>query len=123
MIGRMLEVAAYIADQPETARNLLERLHAEVVRLIPNLEEGVSYGMPALLYRGKGLVAVMVTKAGYSVYPFSGRVVTELLPQLGGFATSKGTVRFTNEHPLSPALFEAIVLARRDEIDKALGGS
>jgi uncharacterized protein YdhG (YjbR/CyaY superfamily) len=87
---------------------------------VPDAGEGVSYAIPALMYRGSALVAVAVTKAGYSLYPFSGRVITALADELGDVARTKGAVQFTNARPLPPAAFDALVLARRDEIDATL---
>ena len=115
----MHPVTDLIAGLDEPARSLLESLRARAVELVPDAVEGVSYGMPALLHRGAGLVAVAVTKAGYSLYPFSGQVISALADELGNLPRSKGAVSFTDARPLPPAAFDALVLARRDEIDAA----
>jgi uncharacterized protein YdhG (YjbR/CyaY superfamily) len=115
----MHPVTDHLASLEEPARSLLSGLHARALELVPEAAEGVSYGMPALLYRGKGLVAVAVTKAGYSLYPFSGRVIPALADELGDVTRSKGSVSFTDAHPLPPGAFDALVLGRRAEIDGA----
>ncbi len=107
----------FIADLDEPARSLLDGLRVRALELVPDAVEGVSYGMPALLHRGTGLVAIAVTRAGYSLYPFSGQVITALADELGDLPRSKGAVSFTDARPLPPAAFDALVLARRDEID------
>ncbi|MBA4248098.1 MAG: hypothetical protein C0444_07370 [Microbacterium sp.] len=113
----MVPVTDLIASLDDPARAVLEGCRVRALELVPESVEGVSYGMPALLYRGKGLVAVAVTKAGYSLYPFSGQVITAIAPELGDIARSKGAVQFTDARPLPPAAFDALVLARRAEID------
>ena len=118
----MLPVTELIAGLDDPARAVLERCRVRALELVPDAVEGISYGMPALLHRGKGLVAVAVTKAGYSLYPFSGQVIAALAPELGNVARTKGAVQFTDAHPLPPAAFDALVLARRAEIDAAFGG-
>lgn len=118
----MLPVTDLIASLDDPARAVLERCRVRALELVPDAVEGISYGMPALLHRGKGLVAVALTKAGYSLYPFSGQVIAALAPELGDLARTKGAVQFTDAHPLPPAAFDALVLARRAEIDAAFGG-
>ncbi len=38
---------------------------------MPDSEQGTGYGMPALVYRGKPLIAVMRAKKHIGIYPFS----------------------------------------------------
>lgn len=118
----MQPVTDHIASLDEPARALLASLHARALELVPEATEGVSYGMPALLYKGKGLVAVAVTRAGYSLYPFSGQVIAALADDLNDVTRSKGSVSFTDARPLPAAAVDALVLARRAEIDAAFGG-
>lgn len=117
----MHPVTDLIASLDEPARSLLEGCRTRALVLVSDAVEGVSYGMPALLHRGKGLVAVAVTRAGYSLYPFSGHVITALADELGDLSRSKGAVSFTDARPLPPAVFDALVLARRAEIDAQRG--
>lgn len=116
----MHPVTELIAGLDDPARTVLERCRIRTLELVPDAVEGISYGIPTLLYRGSALVAVAVTKSGYSAYPFSGRVITALADALTGIAHTKGAVQFTDAHPLPPAAFDALVLARRAEIDATL---
>jgi len=88
--------------------------------LEPASVDGVSYGLAALLYRGRPLIAVAQTAAGYSVYPFSPAVIEAVAPLLGDLKRSKGAIAFTDAHPLPHEAFDALVLTRRAEIDAAL---
>ena len=118
----MQSLTEYLADTPEPARTRLTALRGRTLALVPDAEEGLSYGMPALRYRGRPLISVMATKAGYSLFPFSAEVVAGAMEGLHGFASSKGGIKFTEEHPLPDEAFDRIVLARREEIDAALDG-
>lgn len=115
----MGEMSDYIAGLDATERDLIERIRARAVSLVPEAVEGVSYGMPALRYRDSPLVSVMSAKGHIGLYPFSPAVVTAVEGELEGYSWSKGTIRFTPEHPLPDSLVDRIILLRRDEIDAA----
>ena len=116
----MGEVTDYNAGLDEPARSVLERYRARVVVIVPEADEGTSYGMAALRYRGRPLISVVATKQGYSVFPFSPAVVASVVPELDGFDSTKGGIRFTDERLLPDDAFDALVERRRDEIDDAL---
>ena len=46
-------------------------LYAVAREVVPEAEQGLGYGMPALVYRGKPLISVMRAKKHIGVYPFS----------------------------------------------------
>src|SRR5688572_12929141 len=75
----MGEVTDYIAGLDEPARSVLEQYRARAVAVVPEAEEGTSYGMAALRYRGRPLISVVSTKQGYSVFPFSPAVVESVI--------------------------------------------
>lgn len=116
----MGEVTGYIAGQGEPARSVLERFRARAVSAVPETDEGTSYGMAALRYKGRPLVSVVSTKQGYSVFPFSAEVVGSVIAELDGFDSTKGGIKFTDERLLPDAAFDALVARRRDEIDAAI---
>jgi uncharacterized protein YdhG (YjbR/CyaY superfamily) len=110
-------VTAAIAALESPALEVLAFWHARTLAIEPSVTEGISYALPALLYRGKPLIAVAVTKVGYSAYPFSSRAVSVAAAAAPGLTHSKGAVRFTNARPLPREAFDAMLLARRAEID------
>lgn len=113
-------VTDYLAGLDEPGRTLLARLRERALAIVPRAVEGTSYGLAALRHRGRPLVAVQVTKAGYSVYPFSPAVVSSVLADHPGLDATKGGIRFTDERPLPDDAYDALVTGRRDEIDEAL---
>lgn len=113
-------VGDYVATLDAPARSRLGRLHARAVELVPGVDEGTSYGMAALRHRGRPLIAVQATKAGYSAYPFSPAVVSAVVGRHPGLDATKGGIRFTESAPLPDEACDELVLGRRDEIDAAL---
>ena len=66
-------VTDYLAAREGENQKALEHVIAVAREVAPDATEGESYGMPALLYRGKGLVAAMEAKQHLGLYPFSGQ--------------------------------------------------
>jgi len=107
----------YLASLDPADREVIAHVFDVVRETIPDVEQGTSYGMPALLHRGKALIAVMRTKKHIGVYPFSGLVPERIAPALEGIEHDKGTIRFQPEDPLPDDTIRAIVEARRAEIE------
>lgn len=108
----------YIASLPEPGRSLVDRLRERALAIVPEAQEGMSYAMPALLHRGKGLVSVLQLKSGVlAIYPFSGHVVAQVIPQLPGFDATKGGIKFTVQRPITDQAYDLLVALRRDEIE------
>ena len=57
-----------------------------------------------------------------SFFPMSGALVEAFAPELEGFATTKGSIHFTPEHPLPVALVKRMVRARAEEVAAKPGG-
>ena len=113
----MGDVAEYVAGLDGVERTAVARVVDRARELVPATEEGRSYGMPALRYRGRPLVAVQVTRSHVGLYPFSSAIIEALSTELAAFHPSKGAIRFQPEAPLPDDVLDRIVLARRDEID------
>ena len=109
----------YIHSLDEDAATIVGGWRLRAQELVPEVKEGESYGLPALLYRGSPLISVTVTKAGYSIYPFSAEVVASVQPALGGLTSTKGGVKFSAAKPLPVAAFDRMVKERAAEIDAA----
>ncbi len=113
----MSQVDDYLAGLDETSRAAFERIRKVAMKLAPDADQGTSYGMAALRYKGKPLLGFRVAKGHLSIFPFSPDAVDAARDQLEGFDLSKGTVRFTATQPLPDAAVKAIVRHRISEID------
>jgi uncharacterized protein YdhG (YjbR/CyaY superfamily) len=110
-------IGDYLSTIDSPDREALERVYAIARDVVPDAEEGTSYGMAALLHRGKGLVATVRAKRFLSLYPYSGTVIAAVSDALDGFETTSGSVHYSADHQLPEAVLRRIVEARRDEID------
>ena len=110
-------VSSYLSKIEGEDRAALERVYTIARKVVPEAEEGVSYAMAALLYRGKGLIAAVQAKKFLSLYPYSGKVVAATLDALGDFETTTGSIHYSADHQLPEATVRRIVEARRAEID------
>jgi uncharacterized protein YdhG (YjbR/CyaY superfamily) len=107
----------YLDGLPSDQRDALGRVRAVVGRVVPEAEEGTSYGMPAFLYSGRPLLGFRATKGHLSVFPFSPEVVDGVKGRLEGFDLSKGTIRFSPDRPVPEDVLVDVLRARRQEID------
>lgn len=101
-------------------RAAVERIYAVAREVVPDAEQGLGYGMPALVYRGKPLISVMRAKKHVGVYPFSPAAVSAVAGSLEGhpgIGIDKGTIRFQPEHPLPDDAVRALVIARKEQIE------
>ncbi len=117
-MGAMGTVDDSLADLPEPDRGCLQHVIDIARAVVPEAEEGMSYGMPALKFEGKPLVGVVRAAKHVSIFPFSPAVIDAVAGRLEGYSLSKGTIRFTPEHPLPDDVLEDIVRLRRAEILK-----
>ena len=111
-------VADYLARLPASRRRVLQALHKQVHAALPGITERISYGIPGFEYEGRIVCYMMVATNHYSFFPGKYPIVAHA-KELAGWATSKGTVRFTAEKPLPARLVKSLVLTRVTEIDAA----
>jgi uncharacterized protein YdhG (YjbR/CyaY superfamily) len=106
----------YVTTLHADQRAALQKVWKAIKLVIPEAQEGVSYGLPAFLLNGKGVAALSASKQHCSYFPMSGRVVASLAKELKSYDTSKGTIRFLPNKPLPTALIKKLVKARLAEI-------
>lgn len=107
----------YLDELDPADHAVVEHVYDVVRAAVPDVEQGTSYGMPALTYRGKALISVMRTKKHIGIYPYSGRVPEIVADTVEGLDYDKGTIRFQPDQPLSDDTVRAIVAARVAEIE------
>ena len=90
----------------------LDRMCKVVKKVVPEVTETVSYGMPAFAYKGQPFLSFASTKKFLSLYPFSGQIVIDFKSKLSGYETTKGSIHFSVENPIPDELLEQIILAR-----------
>jgi len=111
-------VAEQLAGLPREQREVLAPYWARASELVPEAEPTVSYAMPTLKYRGLGLVSLMPTKRGFSVYPHGNAPVGEILERHPGYEHTKGSIHFTAAKPLAMDAFDDLIRTRARHIDE-----
>ena len=106
-----------LAALPADQRAALQTLRATIAAAAPEAEETISYSMPAFRYHGRALMSYSAFKAHCSLFPMSGAVIEALADKLAGFATAKGTLRFTPEHQIPRDVVTLMVRQRMAQID------
>lgn len=103
----------YLADCEPGIREKLEQIRQTIRKEVPAAEEKISYMMPTFFHNG-----VLVHFAAFAKHIgfFPGASGVEVFrDRLGGYETSKGTIRIPLDKPLPLGLIRDIVRFRVEE--------
>jgi uncharacterized protein YdhG (YjbR/CyaY superfamily) len=106
------EVDQYLAALDGPKRATLAQLRQAILDVLPEAEQGISYGAPAFKVRGKTIAGFAAFKNHLSYLPHSGSVFPQLEDELKGYATSLGALRFDIDRPLPVPLVEKLIAVR-----------
>jgi len=106
------EIDQYLAGLDEPKRETLAQLRQAILDVLPEAEQGMSYGLPAFKVRGKTIAGFAAFKNHLSYLPHSGSVFPELKDELTGYTTSSGALRFDIGRPLPASLVEKLIAVR-----------
>lgn len=109
------EIDDYLRGVEEPKRGMLEALRGTILAVIPDAEQGISYGMPAFRLHGKTIAGFAAFKDHLSYLPHSGKVLGELAGDLSGYTMTKGSLHFPVDRPLPRAVVERLIAARLRE--------
>jgi len=103
------EVDRYLADLDEPKRATLEEVRRRILHVIPNAEQGLSYGVPAFKVDGKVVAGLAAFKSHLSYLPHSGSVLSELSDKTGGYSQTKSALHFHVDEPLPQELIKELI--------------
>lgn len=110
------EVDDYLAELDDPKRSTLEHLRQTIAAVIPEAEQGLSYGVPAFRIGGKPVAGFSAAKTSLSYLPHSGDVLSTIpAKDLRGLTASKGALKFPVGQPLPASLVRKLIEARRTE--------
>jgi uncharacterized protein YdhG (YjbR/CyaY superfamily) len=111
------EIDAYIAAQPEPQRLTLEGLRRQILAVIPQAEQCISYGMPGFRMSGKVVAGFASYKRHIGYYPHSGQVFREMMDDLTGYEVSDkgGGVKFPIDALVPDELIAKLVAVRMQQ--------
>lgn len=105
-------VDEYLAAVPEPARSTLNKVRATIRSAVPpEATEVISYQVPTFKYKGS-LLGFAAFSDHCSLFVMNPSVMDQFKDELKTFHTSKGTIRFPVDKPLSAALLKKLVKAR-----------
>ena len=109
------EIDQYLGTLDEPSRATLSRLRDTIVGIVPDAEQGISYGMPAFKLRGKTIAGFAAFKGHLSYLPHSGSVISQLAKDTEGYTRTKGSLHFPVDKPLPKKLVKKLLDARMAE--------
>jgi uncharacterized protein YdhG (YjbR/CyaY superfamily) len=106
------EVDAYLAALEEPKRSTLEALRRSIRAVVPEAEEGISYGVPAFRVDGRVVAGFAAFKSHLAYLPHSGEVLASLGDQVAGYDSTPGSLHFAVDEPLPDELVRSLVEAK-----------
>jgi len=103
------EIDEYLAQLPEPKRSTLEEMRRRILTVVPEAEQGLSYGVPAFLVDGKPVAGLAAFKDHLSYLPHSGSVLPALAEDLGDLERTPGSLHFPVDAPLALALIRKLI--------------
>ncbi|CAB4640259.1 MAG: hypothetical protein F2612_04755 [Actinobacteria bacterium] len=117
--GRTLgekEVDDFLGAVPEPQQSTLRELRAMLKKILPDGEEKIHYGVPAIQINGKSIAGYASAKRHCSYYPHSGALLETLADSLTKYDYSKGTLHFPVDKCLPISLVRKLVKARLEQL-------
>ena len=110
------DIDRYLEELDPAPRRTLEALRQSILAVVPDAEEGLSYGAPAFKVNGKAVAGFAAATHHLSYLPHSGSVLQTLGDDVAGYETSKGSLKFEVDSPLPDTLVSKLVAARLREL-------
>lgn len=109
------EIDEYLGALDEPKRTTLGKLRETIVAIVPDAEQGMSYGMPAFKLDGKTIAGFAAFKKHLSYLPHSGSVIGQLAEETKGYSQTKGSLQFAVDEPLPEELVKKLLDVRMAE--------
>jgi uncharacterized protein YdhG (YjbR/CyaY superfamily) len=106
------EITAYLDTLDEPKRTTLQQLRETILAIHPEVEQGLSYQVPAFRVGGEVVAGFAAFKNHLSYLPHSGSVFPELKADLRSYSKSKGALRFPIDEPLPKEIVEKLMEVR-----------
>lgn len=106
------DIDAYLAAIDEPKRSTLEALRRSILKVVPDAEECISYGVPAFRLDGKVVAGFAAFKNHLAYLPHSGEVLSSLSDQLGAYMHTAGSLHFPVDQALPEDLVRSLVEAK-----------
>jgi uncharacterized protein YdhG (YjbR/CyaY superfamily) len=112
------EVDAYLAGVPEPGRSTLEEVRRSILAVVPDAEQGISYGMPAFRVDGQVVAGLAAFRHHLSYLPHSGDVLADLGDELAAYERTSGSLHFAADQPLPADLVRRLLEAKQARLGR-----
>ena len=106
------EIDAYLERLDEPKRSTLAQLRQDILTVVPEAEQCISYAVPGFKVAGKTIAGFAAFKNHLSYLPHSGSVFPELRQEVAPYRTSTGALQFPIDQPLPRELVEKLITVR-----------
>jgi len=106
------EIDDYLDGLPEPKRSTLSQLRIDILAVVPDAEQCISYAVPGFKVAGTTIAGFAAFKKHLSYLPHSGSVFPVLADELAGYVKSTGALRFPVDQPLPRELVEKLITVR-----------
>lgn len=106
------QVEDYLAALEEPKRSTLSELRLRIRALVPEAEEGISYGIPCFRLRGRVFAGYAAFSRHCSYLPHSGSVLGELGEELAGYSMTRSALHFPVDQPLPVEILRRLIEVR-----------
>ena len=125
-VKRDSAIDEYLAGVSPKVRALLHELRRTIHAIVPEVEECISYRLPAFRHDGRIIAGFSATSTGCSYYPFSGTTFGTLAADIESYSHTKSALHFGNAKPLPASLVRKLLKARiaesgRDRARRKMG--
>lgn len=105
----------YLAGVKGERRAALDSLRKTIHAIVPDVEECISYRMPAFRVAGRIVAGFAATQKGCSYFPFSGTTLRTLAREVARYSQTKSALHFDPRKPLPATLVRKLIRARLAE--------
>ncbi len=109
-------VAGVYRAAPEPHRSTMLEMRRRILRIVPNAQEVVSYGIAAFKVNGTIVGGLRAAKHHVGFYPFSGDVLKRFPHELRKYSSTKSAVHVPVDKPLPSTLFRKLIAARMSQM-------
>jgi uncharacterized protein YdhG (YjbR/CyaY superfamily) len=109
------DIDRYLAGLDEPKRSTLEQLRRDVLAVVPDAQECLSYGVPGFKVQGETVAGFAAFTNHLSYLPHSGSVLAALADELAGYEGTKSSLHFAVDQPLPSGLVRKLIVARMRE--------
>lgn len=114
----MKTIKEYIQSKPEKVQTKLKEMHRIIKQNSPDTNEALKWGEPAILHQDGMILVIFAAYTNHMNLVVTPSTLQHFVDQPSDYKTSKGSIQFTYDQPLSADLIKSLVLHRATEYEE-----